>query len=206
MSEPGSTPKESKSKICPFWIYVLAGTVSQNSKQLFLKATPTKPTKMSNLVRLKSPKMDWTTREDLTTRFKGLRNIGSPSKNVSIFCYGLDPYSMWSLTTEKKDINKYWKRFKEHLKPQANKMLNWYYLHNLKQNGWPLDAWLTEARLVIQNCGYLDKMQGKIMQHFLVFGTDHEAVWKKCITKGNNFTFKKAGEIVAHWRSYPSTA
>ena len=93
---------------------------------------------------------------------------------------------MWSLTTEqKKDINEYWKRFEEHVKPQTNKILNRYYLCNLKQNGRPLDAFITEARLVIQNCGYPGR-------NTLVFGTNHEGIRKKCITKGNDPTFEKA--------------
>ena len=147
--------------------------------------------------------MDWTTGPDLTTRFKRFRQKcellfegplkpRAPEQKCSYLLlwagdYGLDLYNTWSLTTEqKKGINEYWKRFEEHAKPQANKILNRYYLRNLKQNGRPLDAFFTEARLLIQNCGYADEMEDEIMRDTLVFGTDHEAVRKKCITKGNN--------------------
>ena len=54
-----------------------------------------------------------------------------------------------------------------------------------------MDAFLTEARLLIQTCGYPDEMQDEIMRDPLVFGTEHEVVRKKCITKGNELTFEK---------------
>ena len=50
-----------------------------------------------------------------------------------------------------------------------------------------MDAFITEARLVIQNCGY--------PLSTLVFGTDHESIRKKYITKGNDLTFPKARDI-----------
>ena len=78
--------------------------------------------------------------------------------------------------------------FRRACQPEASKILNGYYLRNLKQNGQPLDAFITEARLVIQNCGYPGR-------NTLVFGTDHEAIRKKCITKGNDLTFEKARDI-----------
>ena len=46
-----------------------------------------------------------------------------------------------------------------------------------------------------QDCGYPDEMQNEIMRDTLVFGTDHEVVRKKCITKGNGLTFEKARDI-----------
>ena len=55
-----------------------------------------------------------------------------------------------------------------------------------------MDAFITGARLLIENCGYPDEMQGEIMRDTLVFGTDHENIRKKCITKGNDLTFEKA--------------
>ena len=131
---------------------------------------------MSDLVGFEPPKMDWTTVPDLTTRFKRFRQkcellfegplkSRAPEQKCSYLLlwagdYGLDLYNTWSLTTEqKKDINEYWKPFEEHVKTQENKILNRYYLRNLKQNSRALDAFLTEARIFIQNCGYPDEMQ-----------------------------------------------
>ena len=167
---------------------------------------------MSDLVGFEPPKMDWTTGPDLITRFKRFRQkcellfegplkSRAPEQKCSYLLlwagdYGLDLFNTWNLTTDqKKNISEYWKRFEEHVQPQANKILNRYYLRNLKQNGRPLDAFLTEARLLIQNCGYPDEMQDEIMRDTLVFGTDHEAVRKKCITKGNDLTYEKARDI-----------
>ena len=47
---------------------------------------------------------------------------------------------------------------------------------NLKQSGRPLDAFLTEVRLLIRNCGYPDKMQDEVIRDTLAFGTEHEVV------------------------------
>ena len=100
--------------------------------------------------------------------------------------YGLDLYNTWSLTIEQKeDINEYWRCFEEHVKPQASKALKRYYLRIFKKNGRPLDAFITEARL--------PKLQ--VHGDTLVFDTDHEDIRKKCITKSNDLTSKKAQDI-----------
>ena len=169
--------------------------------------------KMSDLVGFEPPKMDCMTGPDLTTRFNRFRQKcellfegplkpQAPEQKCSYLLlwsgdYRLDLYNMWSLTTEqKKDIKEYWsKRFEEHIKPQANNILNRYYLRDLKENGRPLDAFLTEARPLIQNCGYVDEMQDEIKRDTFVFGTDHGAVHKKCIPKGNDLIFEKAWDI-----------
>lgn len=110
--------------------------------------------------------------------------------------YGLDLFNTWNLSQE--DTNKldeYWKRFEEQIKPQSNHILNPFYLRNLRQNGRPLDDFLTEAKLLIQNSGYSSELQDELLRDTLVFGTNPDNVQKKCITKGNYLTLKKAREI-----------
>ena len=46
----------------------------------------------------------------------------------------------------------------EDVKPQSNHILKCFYLQDLRQNGWPLDDFLTEAKLLIQKSGYLSKL------------------------------------------------
>ena len=98
------------------------------------------------------------------------------------------------MTEQKKDINKYTKCFEEHIKPQADKILNQYYLGNLKQNDQPLDAFLTEARLLI-TAGTQTRCRTKQLRDTLVFDTDHKVVHKKCISKGSDLTFEKACDM-----------
>ena len=110
--------------------------------------------------------------------------------------HGLDLFNTWALTTDQqKDLNEYWTRFEDHVKPQANHILNRYYLRSLKQNNRPLDAFLTEARLLIQSSGYPQELHDELMRDTLVFGTDSEGVRRKCIARGNELTFTKAKEI-----------
>ena len=81
------------------------------------------------------------------------------------------------------------------MKPQSNHILNRFYLRNLKQNGRPLNDFLTEAKLLIQNSGYLSELHDELLRDVLVFGVDSDVVRKKCTTQGNNLTLKKAREI-----------
>ena len=148
---------------------------------------------MSNLCGFEPPKIDWTTAPDLLTRFKRFLQkcellfegpFEPPASEPKCSClllwardYGLDLCNTWSLTTEQKtDVNEYWKLFEEHVRPQVNKIRNRYYLCNLKQSGRPQAAFLTEARLLIQNCGYRDEMQDTVMRDTFAFGTEHEVV------------------------------
>ena len=79
--------------------------------------------------------------------------------------------------------------------PQANNILNRYYLRGLKQNNCPLATFLTEARLLIQSSGYPPDLHDELMRDTLVFGTDSEEIRRKYIARGNDLTFAKAKEI-----------
>ena len=84
----------------------------------------------------------------------------------------------------------------EHVKPQSNHILKRFYLRNLKQNGRPLDDFLTEAKLLIQNSGgYLSELHDELLRDALVFGVDSDVVRKKYIAEENDLTLKKAREI-----------
>ena len=102
----------------------------------------------------------------------------------------------WNLSEEQqKSLEEYWKRLEEHVKPQSNYILNRFYLRNLKQNNRPLNEFLTEAKLLIQNSGYSTDMDDELLRDALVFGVDSDIVRKKCIAEGNKLTLQKAREI-----------
>ena len=167
---------------------------------------------MSDLIGFEPPKIDWTPGPDLTQRLKRFRQkcellFEGPLKarTNEQWCkylplwtgdYGLDLYNTWNLNADHtKDINEYWQRFEEHVKPQSNHLLNRFYLRALNQNSRPLDDFLTEAGLLIQNSGYPADLHDELMRDALVFGVDSEVVRKKCIAEGNALTFQKAREI-----------
>lgn len=104
--------------------------------------------------------------------------------------YSLDLFNTWNLSGEEQNKHdEYWMRFEEHVKPHSNHILNRYYLWNLKQNGRPLDNFLTAAKLLIQNRGYLSKLHDELLPDAL------DIVWKKFIAEGNDLTLKKPREI-----------
>ena len=110
--------------------------------------------------------------------------------------HGLDLFDTWALTIDQqKDLKEYWTRFEDHVKPQANHILNRYYLRSLKQNNRPLDTFLTKARLLIQSSGYPQELHDELMRDTLVFGTNSKEVRRKCIARANKLTFTKAKEI-----------
>ena len=167
---------------------------------------------MSDLVGFASPKMDWSAGPDLESRFKRFkqkcqllfdgplssREEEQKSKYLLLWTgdYGLDLFNTWNLSSEDENsLDVYWRRFEEHVKPQSNHILNRYYLRGLKQNSRPLDDFLTEAKLLIQNSGFPSELHDELMRDTLVFGVDSEVVRKKCIAEGNELTFKKAKEI-----------
>ena len=127
--------------------------------------------KMSDLVGFDLPKMDWSPGPVLHTSFKRfrqkclllldgpltIRDCTQKCKYVLLWSgdHGLDLFNTWELTTDQqKDLKEYWTRFEDHFKPLANHILNRCYLRSLKQNKRPLDAFLTEARQLIQSFGY----------------------------------------------------
>ena len=65
----------------------------------------------------------------------------------------------------------------------------------MKQNNRPLDEFLTEAKLLIQNSGYPTDIHDELLRDALVFGVDSDIVRKKCIAEGNKLTLQKAREI-----------
>ena len=110
--------------------------------------------------------------------------------------YALDLYNTWNLTEEEqKSLAEHWKRLEEPVKPQSNYILTRFYLRSLKQSNRPLDEFLTEAKLLIQNSGYPADMNNELLLDALVFVVDSDTVRKKCIAEGNKVTLQKAREI-----------
>ena len=167
---------------------------------------------MSDLIGFELPKIDWTPGPDLAQRLKRFkqkcellfdgplkpRTDEQKCKYLLLWTgdHGLDLYNTWNLSEEQqKSLEEYWKRLEEHVKPQSNYILNRFYLRSLKQNNRPLDEFLTEAKLLIQNSGYSTDMHDELLRDALVFGVDSDTVRKKCIAEGNKLTLQKAREI-----------
>ena len=165
---------------------------------------------MSDLTGFKLPKIDWIPGPDLAQRLKCFtqkcellfdgplksRTNEQKCKYLLLWTgdYRLDLCNTWNLSEEqkKKSLEKYWKRLEEHEKPQSNNILNCFYLHSLKQNNRPLDEFLTEAKLLIQNSGYSTDMHNELVCDTLVFGVVSKIIRKKCNAEGNTLNLQKA--------------
>ena len=167
---------------------------------------------MSNLIGFEVQKIDWTQGPDLVQRFRRFkqkckllfegalkpRTDEQKCKYLLLWMgdYELDLFNTWNLSEEQqKHLHEYWTRLEEHVKPQSNYILNRFYLQSLKQNNRPLDEFLTEAKLLIQNSGYPADLHDELLHDALVFGVDSSVIRKKCIAEGNNLTYQKAREI-----------
>lgn len=115
---------------------------------------------MSDLIGFESPKFDWTPEPGLALRIKRFRQKSElfdgplkarTSEHGLLWTgdYGLDLFNTWSLSCEEQKLDEYWKRCEEHVKPQSNHILYYFYLRNIKQNGRALNDFLTEAKLLI---------------------------------------------------------
>ena len=115
---------------------------------------------MSDLIGFESPKFDLTPGPGLTLRFKRFRQkcelFDGPLKARTnehgllwTGDYTLDLFNTWNLSCEEQKLDEYWKRYEEHVKPQSNHILYYFYLRNIKQNGRALNDFLTEAKLLI---------------------------------------------------------
>ena len=136
---------------------------------------------MSDLIGFEVPKIDWTQGPDLVQRFRRFkqkcellfegplkpRTDEQKCKYLLLWTgdYGLDLFNTWNLSEEQqKHLHEYWTRLEEHVKPQSNYILNRFYLRSLKQNNRPLDEFLTEAKLLIQNSGYPADLHDELLR------------------------------------------
>ena len=80
-------------------------------------------------------------------------------------------------------------------KPQSNQILARYQLRCLKQGDRPLEEFVTEARLLIEDGGYDPAAKENTLRDTLVFGVASDKVRKDAIALGNELTFKQVYDL-----------
>ena len=78
-------------------------------------------------------------------------------------------------------------------KPQSNQILARYQLRCLKQGDRPLEEFVSEARLFVEDGGYDPAVKENTLT--LVFGVASDKVRKDAIALGNGLTFKQAYDL-----------
>ena len=81
-------------------------------------------------------------------------------------------------------------KFEQYTRPQSNQILARYQLRCLKQNGLPLEEFVTKARILVDEAGYGPLVKDEMLRDTLVFGIDSHKVRKDAISKGNSLTFQ----------------
>ena len=86
-------------------------------------------------------------------------------------------------------------KFEQYTRPQSNQILARYQLHCLKQNGLPLEDFVTKARILIGEAGYGPLVKDEMLRDTLVFGIESHKVYKDAISKGNSLTFQAVYDL-----------
>ena len=143
------------------------------------------------LVNIKTEHQSWPEKL-LILRRSGTQSVAMVTKLLSFYC-GEHLVELYCKESNTSDTNwlRYlfhhiWSKFGwvydvitwlaliEKMRSSSQWHFNRYYLRNLKENGRPSDALITEARLRVP-----DEVQDKIMRNTFVFGTDHKDIRKK---------------------------
>ena len=80
-------------------------------------------------------------------------------------------------------------------KPQSNQILARYQLRCLIQGDKPLEEFVTEARLLVEDRGYDPAAKENALRDTLVFGVASDKVRKDAIALGNSVTFKQVYDL-----------
>jgi len=163
--------------------------------------------------RFKPPAMDWTTPGDIHKRFKlfqqkcelifaGPLDKVEEAKKVRLLLLwigdkGLEIYNTTTWASEGDDlkISPVMAALEAYTKPQSNEILARYQLRCLKQGDRPLEEFVTEARLLIEDGGYDPAAKENTLRDTLVFGVASDKVRKDAIALGNGLTFKQVYDL-----------
>ena len=163
--------------------------------------------------RFKPPDMDWTTPGDIHKRFKlfqqkcelifagPLDKVEEPKKVRLLLLWigdkGLEIYNTttWASEGDNLKIAPVMAALEAYTKPQSNEILARYQLRCLKQGDRPLEEFVTEARLLIEDGGYDPAVRENTLRDTLVFGVASDKVRKDAIALGNGLTFKQVYDL-----------
>ena len=160
-----------------------------------------------------APSMDWSSPGDVHKRFKlfkqkcelifdGPLEEKEEDKKVRLLLLwvgdkGLDIYntSTWASDDDKLKLAPVFENLEAYTKPQSNHILARFQLRSLKQGEMSLEAFITKAKLLIDDSGYDPRFQDEVLRDTLVFGISSDKVRKDAIALGNSLTLKQVYEL-----------
>ena len=164
--------------------------------------------------RFTPPSMDWMSPGDLHKRFnffeqkcnmifKGpLKEVTEDEEKVNYMLLwagdkALEIYNAHTFASEaeSKKYKTVMDVLKAYVRPQSNQILSRYHLRCLKQGDLPLEEFVTQARLLIDDGGYRADIKEEMLRDTLVFGVQSDKVRRDAIAKGNELTFKQVYDL-----------
>ena len=157
--------------------------------------------------------MDWSTPGDIHKRFKLFKQkceliFEEPRDKVEeakkarllllrIGDKGPEIYntSMWANEGDNLKIAPVMAALEAYTKPQSNQILARYQFRCLKQGDKPVEEFVTEARLLVEDGGYDPAAKENVLRDTPVFGVASNKVRKDAIALGNRLTFKQVYDL-----------
>ena len=160
------------------------------------------------------PQMDWTSSEDVYKRFKLFRQkcefiFEGPLEGVDekkqvrhlllwVGDTGLEIFNTATFDSEddRDKTKQVLDKLESYTKPQSNQILTRYQLRCLKQGESTLEEFVTKARVLVDDSGYLSAVvKEDALRDTLVFGLRSDMVRRDAIAKGNGLTFQQVYEL-----------
>ena len=160
------------------------------------------------------PQMDWTSSGDVYKRFKLFRQkcefiFEGPLEGVDekkqvrhlllwVGDTGLEIFNTATFDSEddRDKTKQVLDKLESYTKPQSNQILTRYQLRCLKQGESTLEEFVTKARVLVDDSGYLSAVvKEDALRDTLVFGLRSDKVRRDAIAKGNGLTFQQVYEL-----------
>lgn len=160
----------------------------------------------------KGPSMDWSTDDNLYSRFKMWKQrcellFTGPMVKIDeeIQCkhllywsgeHGMELFNSWDLSADdQKKLKNYWERFENYVKPHSNELIAAWELHNLRQGTLSLEEFIAKLRILVKEANYPAEHNERFLRDFLVLGMNSDRVRKECFKKGNALSLNEAREM-----------
>ena len=95
-----------------------------------------------------------------------------------------------------KSLDTVYRKFKEYVTPKSNVIFACYKFYDRVQGpNEPVEQFVTDVKLLINDCGYPSAIEDEMVCDRLVYGTNSQKVCEKFINRGSDLNLKSAIDI-----------
>lgn len=157
--------------------------------------------------------MDWSSAGDLRRRFQIFKQkcelifdgpLAEKEQDYKVrmlllWCddKGLEIYntSVWDNAADRLRLLPVWQKLEAYTTPRSNQTLARYQLRCLKQGEKTFEEFITDARMLTEDCGYPAATRNEMLRDTVVFGLKSDKVRRDCIAIGNDLTFQQVYDL-----------